>query len=121
MSRTKRNDTLIHVECMHVLDLELAKRLGFDGPFTYAKEGVSCHLKEEGFPITFSPRRNITDAIMVSSLLNLTIKMEETSAFISSNKADCLVEYAGNNIHHKLSAIRTGVMRVASLHLEIPL
>lgn len=113
--------TIVSVESMHVLDMELARLIGFGEPFGFVKGGVSCHLKEEGFPITFCPSRNISDAMMAAAVLKLTIKMSDDHAFVSSSKADCHVDYNGHDLHHKLTAVCKGIMRVASLDLNIPL
>lgn len=113
--------TIVSVESMHVLDMELARLIGFGEPFSHVSGGIRCHLKEEGFPITFCPSRNIGDAMMAATLLKLTIKMADDHAYVSSDKADCHVDYSGHNLHHKLTAVCKGIMRVASLNLNIPL
>lgn len=116
-----RQETIIRTECIHVLDMELAKLIGFCGPFGYVKDGVSCHLKDGGFPVTFTPTRCVTDAMMAAITLKFTVKMEDDYVFVSGPAADCHVDYNGTELHHKVRAVCVGIMRVASLHLNIPL
>lgn len=116
----QKGDTQMTVTSIHLLDMELAKRVGIVSPYDFISHGLRGYTLPDRLPATFRPSLSACDALLVAAEMDMKISFEPD--YVE-------VEWAGDSLRvshdgarwMKLQAMCTAVMKMASHILEIPL
>lgn len=126
-SYTKQyGDVIMSVTSVHVLDAELAKRVGIVGPYDFVNHGLRGYTEPDHFPITFRPSLCASDALMVAAEYDMRIEFR--SSFADRQNGFVEIEWCGDSLRvdhndersDKLRAMCAAVMEMASRITEIP-
>lgn len=113
--------TTLHIETLHVLDIELAKRVGIVGPYDFVNHGLRGYSTPDRLPTTFRPSLSACDALMVAAALNMSVQFHDRCVNAENEQGITSHSHKGIELSDKTSAMCKAVMGLASISLSIPL
>jgi len=112
--------TTMQIETLHVLDIELAKRVGIVGPYDFVNHGLRGYTSPDRWPTTFRPSLSACDALMVAASLNMHVQFQDRCVNAENDSGSSSHSHTGE-IAEKLQAMCKAIMSLASITLDIPL